>query len=96
MGDSPRRPDETPAFDPRATPLPRRRMLTLMGASALLAGGLGAVLEACVGPPVTVRLDIDLDSLVPGTPREVPFTVLMGDRSVPGSTWLVRQASRVK
>ena len=41
----------TPAFDPRATPVPRRRVLLLIGAGALAAGGgLGAVLAACAGP----------------------------------------------
>jgi Rieske Fe-S protein len=94
MGDHLRRPDAGPAFDPRATPVPRRRVLVLMGAGAVAAtGGLGAVLAACAGPPVTVRLDIDPDTLVPGTPIEVPFSVTQGGSTVDGSTWLVRKAS---
>ncbi len=93
MGDTPRRP-VPPAFDPRATPVPRRRMLLLMGAGALAAGGgLGVFLQACAGPPVTVTLDVDLGTLVPGTPVEVPFTLDTGTRSVPGSAWLVKKAS---
>ncbi len=93
MGEPSRRPDR-PAFDPRATPVPRRRMLLLMGAGALAAGGgLGVLLEACAAPPVTVTLDVDLDALVPGTPVEVPFTLVSGTTSVPGSTWLVKKAS---
>lgn len=99
MGNSSHRPDP-PAFDPRATfdpsttPVPRRRMLLLMGAGALAAGGgLGVLLVACAAPPVTLTLDVDPDSLVPGTPVEVPFTLVSGTTSVPGSTWLVRKAS---
>ena len=90
MGNTTRRPDEGPAFDPRSTPVPRRSMLILMGAGAVVAsGGLGAVLAACSGPPQTVTLDFDPATLVPGTPQEVPFTVVAsnGER-IPGSTWL--------
>ncbi len=93
MGEISRRSRQEPAFDPRATPVPRRRMLVVMGATVLAAGSLGALLEACAGPPVTIVLDVDPASLVPGTPREVPFTLVAGDRRVPGSTWLVRKAS---
>ena len=94
MGNTTRRPDEGPAFDPRSTPVPRRSMLILMGAGAVVAsGGLGAVLAACAGPPQTVTLDFDPTTLVPGTPQEVPFTVVAsnGER-IPGSTWLLRTA----
>jgi nitrite reductase/ring-hydroxylating ferredoxin subunit len=69
-------------------------MLLLMGAGALAAGGgLGVVLGGCAAPPVTVTLDIDPASLVPGTPTEVPFTLVSGSSTVEGSTWLVRKAS---
>jgi cytochrome b6-f complex iron-sulfur subunit len=94
MGNTTRRPDEGTAFDPRSTPVPRRSMLILMGAGAVVAsGGLGAVLAACSGPPQTVTLDFDPATLVPGTPQEVPFTVVVsnGER-IPGSTWLLRTA----
>ncbi|MEI7743791.1 MAG: Rieske (2Fe-2S) protein [Chloroflexota bacterium] len=94
MGDSSRRPDEGPAFDPRATPVPRRTMLVLMGAGAVVAGGgLGALLAACSGPPVTITLDTDPSWLLVGVPTEVAFTVVSGDGSIPGSTWLVKQAT---
>ena len=94
MGDHLRRPDEGPAFDPRATPVPRRRMLVLMGVGAIAAaGGLGSVLAACAGPPVTVQLDVDPDTLEPGTPVEVPFIVAQGTSAIEGSTWLIMKAS---
>jgi Rieske Fe-S protein len=93
MGDLSRRPRPEPAFDPHSTPVARRHVLVVMGATVLAAGSLGALLEACAGPPVTVQLDVDPASLVPGTPVEVPFTLVSGDRSIPGSTWLVKRAS---
>jgi Rieske Fe-S protein len=93
MGDTTGRPDEGPVFDPRVTPLPRRRMLLLMGAGALAgSAALGAFLQACAAPPVIVALDVDPASLVPGVPTEVPFVLNRGDTGVPGSAWLVRKA----
>jgi Rieske Fe-S protein len=96
MGDHlPRRPGPAPAFDPITTPLPRRRMLALMGAGTTLAatGGLGTFLAACKAPPVTVQLDVDPGKLVVGTPREVLFPLPVGDGTIDASTWLVKQAS---
>ena len=103
MGDTDRRPGEgpaafdphaTPAFDPHATPVPRRTMLVLMGVGTLaMSGGLGAVLAGCAGPPVTVTLDVSPADLPVGVPTEVPFTVVSGDKSTPGSTWLIRKAT---
>ena len=94
MADQHRRPGPAPAFDPNATPLPRRRMLVLMGVGTLAAtGGLGAILAGCKGPPVTVQLDVDPAKLVPGTPREVLFTLQQGESTLDGSTWLVKKAS---
>jgi Rieske Fe-S protein len=94
MGDHPRRPDPGPAFDPHATPVPRRRVLVLMGVGAIAAGGgLGVILEACSGPPVTVQLDFDPATLVPGMPVEVPFTLVSGSSTVAGSTWLVKKVA---
>jgi hypothetical protein len=95
MGDASRRPTaHPPAFDPRETPLPRRRVLLLMGAGAVAAGGgLGIVLQACVGPPVTITLDFDLDTLEVGTPTKVDFTVPMDGSNVEGSVWFVKHAS---
>jgi Rieske Fe-S protein len=83
----------SPAFDPATTAVPRRRMLLLMGAGALAAGGgLATLLEACSSaPPVSVTLDFDPATLVPGTPTEVPFTLTLGGSSVAGSTWLVKR-----
>jgi cytochrome b6-f complex iron-sulfur subunit len=94
--DATRRPPAEPAFDPAATPVPRRRVLVVLGttAGALAFGsGLGALLAACAGPPVTVVLDFDPATLEPGTPVEVPFTVTLGSSAVEGSVWFVRKAS---
>ncbi len=93
MGDDIRRAATAPAFDPRATPVHRRRVLLLIGVTALAGGSLAALLEGCAGPPVPVELDVDPDTLVPGTPVEVPFTVQLGGNAVAGSAWLVKQAS---
>jgi nitrite reductase/ring-hydroxylating ferredoxin subunit len=91
---SPEGPDAAPAFDPATTPVPRRRMLVLMGATALAAGGgLGVILEACSSPPVTVTLDINPATMPPATPVEVPFKLTTSSgSSVSGSAWLVRAA----
>lgn len=89
-----RSPDDGPVLDPLAGRVPRRRVLILMGAGALAAGGgLGVLLEACAGPPIPVQLDFDPASLVVNVPTEVPFTLTEGGRTVQGSTWLVRQPS---
>jgi Rieske Fe-S protein len=94
MGDKGNRPaDAGHVFDPRATPVPRRRVLVLMGASALAAGGMGVLLEACAGPPIPVQLDVDPATLATDVPTEVPFTLVNGSAAVQGSTWLVRQAN---
>jgi Rieske Fe-S protein len=94
MGDADDQPKIGTPFDPRTTPVPRRRVLVLMGAGALAAGGgLGVLLEACAGPPIPVKLDVDPASLAPETPTEVPFTLTTGGSTVQGSTWLVRQTN---
>jgi Rieske Fe-S protein len=84
-----------PAFDPATTPVPRRRVLVLMGVSALAAGGgLGMILGACSTPAVNVKLDVDPATIQPGTPVEVPFTLTSANgSSVAGSAWLLRQAN---
>ncbi len=82
-------------IDPEAVRVPRRRVLLLMGAGVLAAGGgLVTMLEACSSAaPVTVSLAVDASSLAPGTPTEVPFTLTSaGGTSIAGSTWLVKQA----
>lgn len=93
MGDDLRRPRSAPGFDPRATPIARRRVLLLIGAGAIGAGSLGTILAGCAGPPVPVELDIDPDTLVPGTPVEVEFNVDLGGNAVAGSAWLVKRSS---
>lgn len=98
MGDASRRstarPPRPPAFDPRETPLPRRRVLLLMGTGAFAAGGgLAVLLEACSVPPVTVTVDFDVSTLEVGKPVEVPFTIPETGGNVAGSAWMVRQAS---
>jgi Rieske Fe-S protein len=84
-----------PVFDPATTPVPRRRVLVLMGAGALAAGGgLATLLEACSSaPPVAVQLSFSAALLAPGTPTEVPFTLTSASgASVAGSAWLVKRA----
>ncbi len=92
--DPARRPPSAP-FDVAANPVSRRRVLLLMGAGALAAGGgLATMLEACAvgATTVTVSLAVDASSLAPGVPTEVPFTLTAsGGSSVAGSTWLVKQ-----
>ena len=54
MGDIIRRPPgDTPTFDPRTTPLPRRHVLVLMGVGTVaVSGGLGAhARRAAPDPP---------------------------------------------
>jgi nitrite reductase/ring-hydroxylating ferredoxin subunit len=87
------KPHPAPGFDPRATPVPRRRVLLLIGVTTLAGGSLATLLEGCAGPPVPVELDIDPDALIPGTPVEVPFSVDLGGTTTAGSTWLVKRAS---
>jgi nitrite reductase/ring-hydroxylating ferredoxin subunit len=82
---------DPPAFDPRTTPLPRRRVLLLIGAGAVAAGGMAVLLESCAGPPVTVTLDFDLDTLEVDTPTKVDFPVPMDGGSVEGSVWFVKR-----
>lgn len=92
MGDERRHAPAQPAFDPHATPVPRRRVLLLIGLGSLAAsGGLGAILAGCAGPPVPVELDVNPDDLVPGTPTEVRFTVTIAGRALAGSAWLVKR-----
>ena len=76
------------------TLIPRRRVLLLLGAGVVAAGGgLGVLLEACApAAPITVRVQFDTSTLVTGTPTEVPFTITEGSASVAGSTWLVKRA----
>lgn len=92
MGDTPDRPRGEPGFDPRSTPVSRRSVLVLAGLAAT-GTGLGAVLAACAGPPVSITLDVDPAWLGVGTPREVAFTLVTASgNSVPGSTWLLKTA----
>jgi nitrite reductase/ring-hydroxylating ferredoxin subunit len=94
MGDDTGRAPAPAAFDPHLTPVPRRRVLLLIGVGAMAgAAGLGSVLAGCTPAPVPVELDVDPDTLVPGTPVEVPFTVTINGNAVAGSAWLVRKAS---
>ena len=93
MGDASRQPTAHPlAFDPRRTRLARRRVLLLMGAVAA-GGGLAVMLGGCSGPPVTITIDVELDSLQVGMPTEVPFTVPINGSDVEGSAWFVKQVS---
>ena len=79
--------------NPLSTPMPRRRVLLLMGAGAIAAGGgLGVLLEACAGPPITVTLDFDPASLEVGAPTEVPFTLDTGGQTMAASAWLLKGA----
>jgi len=77
------------------TPIPRRRMLLLLGAGVLATGsGLGVLLEACSPvAPVTVTLQVNPATMPPGVPVEVPFSMTNahGD-TVTSSLWLVKAA----
>ena len=90
MGDDITRAPALPGFDPHATPVPRRRVLLLIGVGTLAgAAGLGTLLEGCSPAPIPVELDVDPATLVPGTPVEVPFTVTINGNAVAGSAWLL-------
>jgi Rieske Fe-S protein len=83
----------TPAPSLLETPVPRRRMLLLIGAGVLLTGsGLGTLLEGCAPvAPVTVTLQLDPATLPPGTPVEVPFSMTNASgASVTASMWLLK------
>jgi Rieske Fe-S protein len=81
------------AFDPRQTPIPRRAVLKLAGATALSGAALALLLEGCAPPPpVPVTLDVDVDDLPVGTPTLIEFTVTIGTTALEGSTWLLKQA----
>jgi nitrite reductase/ring-hydroxylating ferredoxin subunit len=94
MDRAPSRPSaDTPAFDPRVTPLPRRSVLKLAGATIVSSSALAAVLAGCEPPPpVTVALDLDVAALPVGTPTLVEFTATLGTTTVDASAWLVKRA----
>ena len=83
----------TPALSLLETPVPRRRMLLLLGAGVLLTGsGLGTLLEGCAPAAlVTVTLQANPSTLPPGVPVEVPLqlTNASGARVV-SSVWLLK------
>jgi Rieske Fe-S protein len=56
-------------------------------------GGLAVVLQGCAGPPVTVVLDLDPETLEAGTPTLVGFVVPTSGGDVEGGAWFVRCAS---
>ncbi len=97
MRDPIRRP--TPPRDPTegvlAAPIPRRRMLLLLGAGVLASGaGLGTLLEGCASvAPVTVTLGISPATMAPGVPVAVPFSMTnSGGTTVQATMWVVKNA----
>jgi Rieske Fe-S protein len=83
----------TPVPSLLETPVPRRRMLLLIGAGVLLTGsGLGTLLEGCAPvAPVAVTLQVNPATLPPGTPVEVPFSMTNASgASVDASMWLLK------
>jgi nitrite reductase/ring-hydroxylating ferredoxin subunit len=85
----------TPGSDPLATPIPRRRMLLLLGAGVLATGsGLGILLEACApAAPVSVTLALNPATMAVGVPLEVPFSMTNASgASVQSSVWLLKAA----
>lgn len=83
------------ALDLLSTPMPRRRMLLLLGAGVVATGGgLGMLLEACSPPtPVAVTLAVDPASLPVGQPVEVPFTMTNSSGATESSAvWMLKAA----
>ena len=93
MGDTPpARRRQPPAFDPRTTPVPRRRVLVLMGAGTVAAtGGLGALLAGLRRAAGHRGLDVTPTSSWPG-PRWRSRSRSSRALEVAGSTWLVKKA----
>jgi Rieske Fe-S protein len=75
------------------TPIPRRRMLLLIGAGVLATGsGLGALLEGCAPvAPVTVTLQLNVATMPPGVPVEVPFSLTNASGAAfQASMWVIK------
>ena len=77
------------------TPIPRRRMLLLLGAGVLAAGsGLGVLLEGCAAAaPVTVTLAVNPATMPPGVPVAVPFSMTNASgTTISDSLWLLKNS----
>jgi Rieske Fe-S protein len=88
-----RAPRPLPAQSVFDTPIPRRRMLLIIGAGVIATGsGLGALLEGCApAAPVTVTLQLTPATMPPGVPVEVPFSLTnSGGAQVQASMWVVK------
>jgi nitrite reductase/ring-hydroxylating ferredoxin subunit len=81
--------------DALQAPIPRRRMLLLLGAGVLATGsGLGVLLGACAPvAPVAVTLQLNPATMPTGVPVEVPFSMTnAGGSTVQSSVWLLKNA----
>jgi Rieske Fe-S protein len=95
MGMPNRAPASASAPDPLGTPIPRRRVLLVLGAGVLATGaGLGAILEACGSvTPVTVTLQLNPGTMPPRVPVEVPFSMTnTSGTSIQSSLWVLKNA----
>ena len=90
-------PAHGPASQPGAlqAPIPRRRVLLLLGAGVLATGaGIGAILEACgTVSPVAVTLQLNPGTMPPWVPVEVPFSMTSTSGTVvQTSMWVLKNA----
>lgn len=95
MDPSARAPKPSPAPSLLDTPMPRRRMLLVIGAGVLATGsGLGALLAGCAPvAPVTVTLQLNPATMPAGVPVEVPFSLTNASgAAVTASMWVLRNA----
>jgi len=89
--------DETDRPSPLATPMGRRRALTVIGSSAawivLLEGCGSSATSVSPAPRGWVAADVDTAGLTTGQPVSVRFAGSVDGSPVAGSAWLVKRTS---